>query len=136
MDILWVFIIVLAEYLIISIWYVAIGWQWRSIIHAIKAQLLAVVLVMVCVSPNLQIESTGWQQLNLALCSLNLAEASSSMMARDMLAQIYAASAVTALHTLPELLNFIAVRLLCALTYNCLVIIISTIITISSNSIK
>lgn len=54
-------------------------------------------------------ESTGWQQLNLALCSLNLAEASTSIMSRDILAQIYATAAVTVMHTLVDNLHFIAV---------------------------
>lgn len=55
-------------------------------------------------------ESTSWQQFNLALCSLNLAEASTNTMERDVLAQIYATAAVTALHTLTEHFNFIPVR--------------------------
>ena len=45
----------------------------------------------------------------MALCSLNLAEASTSMMSRDVLAQIYATAAVTVMHTLVDNLHFIAV---------------------------
>ena len=54
-------------------------------------------------------QSTSWQQFNLALCSLNLAEASTSVIERDVLAEIYASAAVTTLHTLTDHFNFIPV---------------------------
>ncbi|XP_067943884.1 sterol regulatory element-binding protein 1-like [Watersipora subatra] len=67
-----------------------------------------------------KVESNGWQQLNLAVCSLNLAESASDEMDHGMLAEMYATSAVTVLHTLTDHLLFIARFLLSRCRKQCL----------------
>ncbi|KAF6032179.1 SREBF2 [Bugula neritina] len=67
-----------------------------------------------------KMESTCWQQLNLAACSLNLSEAATSIMSREMLAQVYATSAVTVLFTLTDHFQYIARFLLSRCRKQCL----------------